>query len=364
MKTSLLWFSGLFAAAALWAQAPAGGVPGDAYSPEQLDQLLGPIALYPDPLVALILPAATFPSDITLAANFLAASGDPAGIDAQPWDPSVKGLARYPAVVQWLAANLDWTQALGAAFAQQPADVMKSIQQLRAKAVAIGTLADTPQQQVVMEGDDIRIVPAQPDTIYVPEYDPDVVYDVPSGYTGPYLTFGAGFPVGPWLGYECDWGGYGIWVAPWHPGWAYRANWGTPGTGGTRWHPDPNRVRPVVRNFYRPDAGPPHPRPLAGGPVAARPRAAPPRPAAAPERPAAAAPSSRPDYRGRIGAAPARPAPAPPRGAAFGSYSRGTETRASSARGQASRQAPVRSAPRPAPGRTAAPARAAAPARR
>jgi hypothetical protein len=146
--------------------------PGAAYSPEQLDQMLGPIALYPDPLVALILPASTVPSDLALAASYLAANGAPGGIDAQPWDPSVKALARYPEVVKWLNDNLDWTQALGAAFAQQPAEVMKSIQQLRAQARAAGTLIDTPQQKVDLEGDDIRIIPAQPDTIYVPEYDP------------------------------------------------------------------------------------------------------------------------------------------------------------------------------------------------
>jgi hypothetical protein len=138
------------------------------YTPEQLDQMLAPIALYPDPLIALILPASTDPSDIALAAQYLAANGDPSGIDAQTWDPSVKGLAHYPDVLKWMNDNLDWTRALGAAFAMQPADVMKSVQQLRAKAKASGTLVDTPQQQVDVEGDDIRIVPTQQDTIYVP----------------------------------------------------------------------------------------------------------------------------------------------------------------------------------------------------
>jgi hypothetical protein len=212
-----------------------------------------------------------------------------------------------------------------------------------------------------MEGDDIRIVPADQDTIYVPEYDPDVVYDVPSGYSGPYVTFGPGFPVGAWLGYECDWDSYAIWTAPWHPGWAYHLH-GAPGAGVRQWRPDPGRVRPVVRNFYQPGAVSPRPRPMAGA------RPAPSRSAPAP-RAAAPAPSSRPDYRGWSGAEETRPAmtsrPAPmgrpataaPSNSAFGGYNRGTETRSFSERGQASRQAPVRSAPRAEPARAAAPAR-------
>jgi len=115
--------------------------------------------------------------------------------------------------------NLDWTQALGAAFTQQPADVMKSVQQLRVQARAAGTLVNTPQQQVVMDGDNIRIVPAQPNTIYVPVYDPAIVYETPVGYAGPFLTFGMGYPVGAWLGYQCDWDDFGIWLGPWSPGW-------------------------------------------------------------------------------------------------------------------------------------------------
>ena len=186
MKAPLALFTALCLAVSLRAQAPAEGVAGTAYTPEQLDQLLAPIGLYPDPLIALILPASTAPSDISLAAQYVASGGNPSGIDAQPWDPSVRGLAHYPDVLKWMNDNLDWTRALGAAFAMQPADVMQSIQQLRAKAKAAGTLVDTPQQQVDMEGDDIRVIPAQQDTMYVPEYDPDMVYgDAPEGYAGP-----------------------------------------------------------------------------------------------------------------------------------------------------------------------------------
>ncbi len=320
------------------------------FSPEQLDQLLGPIALYPDPLVALILPASTVPSDLTLAANYRANGGAAAGIDAQPWDASVKGLARYPDVVKWMSANPEWTQTLGAAFAQQPADVMKSVQQLRAQARAAGTLVDTPQQQVELDGDDIRIVPAQPDTIYVPEYDPTVVYESSMDYDGPLITFSAGYPVGAWLSYQCDWDDFGIWIGPWERGWAYRREWLHPGAWHA-WRPDPRRSREVVRNFYRPAGRLPSPGFAPGFHAPVR------RPGAAPvaPRPARPAVAIHPDYRGREVQVP-RPGSPAPSSQLFGGYNRGTQTREFSNRGQGSRAAPVHSMPAPAP-RAAAPSR-------
>ncbi|HSY53393.1 MAG TPA: DUF3300 domain-containing protein, partial [Opitutaceae bacterium] len=188
MKIRPIILFGLGLAALLHAQVPSPDQAPD-YAPEDLDQLLAPIALYPDPLIALILPASTVPSDVTLAAGYLNENGDPAQIDNQGWDASVKALAHYPDVIKWMAANLEWTQAVGDAFVQQPADVMKSIQQLRARARAAGTLVDTAQQQVVMDDDgNISIVPAQPEIIYVPEYDPDAVYVE----GGPPLAYGPG----------------------------------------------------------------------------------------------------------------------------------------------------------------------------
>jgi Protein of unknown function (DUF3300) len=331
--------------------------PDATYSSEQLDQLLGPIALYPDPLIAVILPASTVPSDLALAASYLAANGSAGGIDAQPWDPSVKALARYPDVVKWMNENLDWTQALGAAFGQQPADVMRSVQQLRVQARAAGTLVNTPQQQVVAEGDNIRIVPAQPNIIYVPVYDPTIVYETPVGYAGPFVTFGIGFPVGAWLGYQCNWDDYGIWVGPWSPGWSYSRGWRNPGSGRDSWRawqPDPRRSRAMVRNFYRPEGRLPSPRVVAGYRAPARqPNAALRPPISRPISP----PASRPDFRGRTVAAP-RPSSPAPSSNLFGGYNRGTQTREFSARGQVSRSAPARTPPSP---RAAAPARAAAP---
>jgi len=342
MKAPLCLLLALGLAVTARAQAP-----GTRYSPEQLDQLLGPIALYPDPLVALILPASTTPSDVSAAAQYLASGADPSAVGSQPWPPSVQGLAHYPDVVKWMNDNLEWTQSLGAAFAMQPTDVMASIQQDRAKAKAAGSLTDTPQQQVDMEGDDIRIVPTNPNTIYVPEYDPDDVYDVPEGYAGPFITFGVGFPVGPWLGFECDWDNFGIWYGPWHPGWAYRRDWS--GGGWQHWHPDAAAGHSLVRNYYRPYATPPSPRVIAGAHSFSR------QPSMGNRQPAYQAPRSTPDYRG-YGAVAPRPNTPAPRGQLFGSYARGTQTREYSNRGRQSRQAPVRSAPAPrqpapAPGR-------------
>ena len=334
MKPLLGALLALGLAASLRAQDPGSG--GTEYTPEQLDQLVAPIALYPDPLIAIMLPAATAPSDISLAAQYLAANGDPSGIDSQPWDPSVKGLAHYPDVLNWMNGNPAWTNALGAAFATQPADVMKSVQQMRARARAAGTLVDTPQQQVDTDGDDIRIVPAQQNVIYAPAYDPEVVYDVPEGYSGPYLSFGVGYPAGAWLGFECDWDDFGIWAGPWRPGWAYRRDWRDSRWEGRPWHPDARGGHETVRDRYRPAGNMPAPRPVAGarGPV---------RVMNPGSRSLVEPPRSRPDYRGYGPGSVERPSAPAPASPLFGGYGRGTQARDNSARGHTSQKAPVRS---------------------
>ena len=206
--------------------APPPEIAPQQLSPEELETLLAPIALYPDALVALILPASTVPSDLVLAARYITSNGDPAQVANQPWDESVKSLVRYPDVLKWMDQNLDWTTALGEAFLDQPADVMNAIQGLRMEALAAGNLADSPQQQVVQEETIIRIVPAEPDVIYVPQYDPDVVYVQPYSQSfGPLLTFGAGFAVGSWLNYDCDWRRRSIYVGQWRPGWNHGRGW-------------------------------------------------------------------------------------------------------------------------------------------
>lgn len=142
----------------------------------ELAELLGPIALYPDALVALILPAATVPSDVVLGARYIRSNGDPDRVDNQPWDESVRALVRYPDVLSWMNENLEWTASVGEAFVEQPADVMNAIQSLRAQAQAVGNLKDTSQQRVVVREEVIRIIPADPEIIYVPRYDPEVVF--------------------------------------------------------------------------------------------------------------------------------------------------------------------------------------------
>jgi hypothetical protein len=174
----------------------------------------------------LILPASTVPSDLVLAERYIASNGDPAQVANQPWDDSVKSLVRYPEVLKWMDQNLEWTTAVGDAFLSQPADVMNSIQALRAEAIAAGNLTDTQQQRVVREKTCARIVPAEPEVIYVPQYDPEVVYVQPySEDVGPLLTFSAGFAVGSWLNYDCDWDRRGIYVGQWRPGWNQYRNW-------------------------------------------------------------------------------------------------------------------------------------------
>ena len=234
---------------------------------EQLDQLLGPIALYPDALIALILPAATVPSDVVLAERYLAGEGvGPAQIDDQSWDDSVKALAHYPTVVTWMDQNLSWTKQLGEAFIAQPAEVMKSIQRLRAAARAAGTLVDTPQQQVVTQSDTISIVPAERDVIYVPYYDPDIVYIRRPGYSygSSFFSFSVGYPVGFWLGYNLDWHQRRIWMIDRHererywrdqrdwrrPSFAAGSTW-TNDTWRRPWTPNPNYVRPVQPHYRR-----------------------------------------------------------------------------------------------------------------
>jgi hypothetical protein len=188
-----------------------------AYASAQLDQMLAPIALYPDPLVAQILMASTYPLEVVEASRWLQ---DPASaaltgqqlawaLQQQPWDPSVKSLVPFPQVLRMMDSNLQWTERLGDAFLAQQVAVMDSVQRLRRQAQAAGALTSTPQQVVSIEGPDILIEPVNPDVVYVPAYNPTVAYGAwpypgyppydfyPSGYyPGPALIgFGAGIVV-------------------------------------------------------------------------------------------------------------------------------------------------------------------------
>jgi hypothetical protein len=173
-------------------------------SAAELDQMLGPIALYPDPLIAQILPASTLPSEIVLADRYVTGGGDLTLIDQQPWDPSIKALARYPTILNWLDNNLAWATALGQAFLYQQQDVMMSIQRLRAQAQALGNLQSTPQENVVADSGTIEILPANPDMIYVPVYQPGMVY-FQRPFGSPFISFGIGLSIGAWLNHDFDW---------------------------------------------------------------------------------------------------------------------------------------------------------------
>jgi len=181
--------------------APANQPLSDA----QLDQLLGPIALYPDPLIAEILPASTLPTQIVLADRYITGGGDPNQIAQQPWDASVQAIAHYPKVLKWMDDNLSATTELGQAFLNQQQAVMASIQRLRATASKLGNLQSTPQQQVTDDGGDIEIDPTDDQEMYVPVYQPDQVYD-DSANGSPYITYDPGCPIGDWLDNDFDWG--------------------------------------------------------------------------------------------------------------------------------------------------------------
>jgi uncharacterized membrane protein YgcG len=155
-------------------------------------------------------------------------------------------VARYPSVLKWMDDNLNWTTQTGQAFLNQQPEVMNSIQRLRATASKLGNLQSSPQQQVIADGSDIEIVPADPQVIYVPVYQPDqVYYDAP--YGAPFITFGIGWPFGLWMDYDCNWGGGNLIF--WGHGYSRPANW---------WH-ESSRQRDmghtgVWRSDYHPGA--------------------------------------------------------------------------------------------------------------
>jgi hypothetical protein len=196
-----------------------------------LQQLVAPIALYPDSLVAQILAASTFPEQVVQADRWLQAHPElkddalAQAVDQQPWDVSVKALAAFPSVLGNMDKNLSWTSSLGDAYYNQQQNVMDAIQVMRQQAQKAGNLKSTPQQNVSVDGSDVVIQPVDPQVVYVPAYDPWLVYGVgiapwPGWYEypgiwfgGPYLSFGLGFGVGYFGGFGWGWNHWGF---DWH----------------------------------------------------------------------------------------------------------------------------------------------------
>ena len=211
--------------------APAQAAPAPPYTqqtPEQLQQLVAPIALYPDSLVAQILAASTFPEQVVEADRWVQEhpdlKGDALGqaVDQQPWDPSVKALTAFPSVLGNMDKNLSWTSSLGDAYYNQQQDVMDAVQVMRQRAENAGNLKTTPQQTVTTQGSSIVVQPANPEVVYVPAYDPWLVYGDPImawpgwypypgiWYGGPYLSFGIGFGIGFFGGFGWGWRHWGF----------------------------------------------------------------------------------------------------------------------------------------------------------
>ena len=206
-----------------------------ALTTSDIENIVSPIALYPDQLIAQILGAATYPDQVTAASNYVNSSslkGDALmkAVDGQPWDPSVKALTQVPTVLDQMAKNLAWTSALGDAAFNQQADVMTAIQKLRQEAKAAGNLKTTKEIKVVQESPQtIVIQQASPQVVYVPSYNPTVVYGTPynpPGYstaalvTTGLISFGVGMAIGASMNNSCcGWGYYGGgWGCNWHGG--------------------------------------------------------------------------------------------------------------------------------------------------
>ncbi|MBU3565489.1 DUF3300 domain-containing protein [Polynucleobacter sp. MWH-HuK1] len=200
-------------------------------SQAQLEALVAPIALYPDPLVSQILMASTYPLEVSEATNWLRNNSNLKGdtlnkaLQQQNWDASVKSLVSFPPVLEMMGSQLTWTQNLGNAVLAQQSDTMSAIQALRAKAKKTGALQSNAQQTVTTQGsgssETIVIQPANPQVVYVPSYNPTVVYGTwpypayppvayyPPGYVAgtALLSFGVGMAVGAALWGGCHWGG-------------------------------------------------------------------------------------------------------------------------------------------------------------
>ena len=394
------------------AQSPPPSAPpqGPAvFTPDRLDQLLAPIALHPDPLVGQILIAATYPLEVVQATRWLqdpnhAALAGPvlaAALDLRPWDLSVKALVSFPQILRMMDGSLEWTEAVGDAFLSDQAAVMDAIQRLRQRAQSAGILVTTPQQMVVTADQAIGIIPADPQVVYVPTYDPGAAYGTwvyaPSPFFGypvvvaplgsvDGLSFGVGIVVvwSFWGWHHWDWHHHRLHV---DDNRFHHISGHRPPPGGF-WQHDPvhrhgvpyrdpgTRARfvgapyvdvrgydpgPAVRPGIRPGGTPPR---AAAPPKSPAPRRVIPTPGAAGGGPAVK-PGTHPGgsvVPPRAAVPPQRPVPRPvtptvggalrPFAPAFESFGRGVDVRTHTERGQSSRQfiaPPSQRAPAPPP---------------
>ena len=224
---------GLLASPAPLQAAAAGDESAAVVPPDQLDSLVAPIALYPDPMLSQTLVASTYPLEIIQLQQWLGKNQnlkDKALADAvakQPWDASIQAMAALPDVVKQMAENIQWTTDLGNAFLAQQSDVMDAVQRMRKKAKDAGNLKSSEQQKVetkVVESQQVIVIQqASPEVVYVPSYNPTVVYGAPAypyppiAYPPPgYYAAGMAISFGVGLAMGAAWGG----------GWGYNSNWG------------------------------------------------------------------------------------------------------------------------------------------
>jgi hypothetical protein len=250
------------------------------FSQEQLDQMIAPIALYPDSLLAQILMAATYPLEVVMAERWIKQNkglqGDQLNdaLDKQTWDTSVKALVPFPEVLAMMSDKLDWTQVVGDAFLAQESDVMDTVQQLRQRAYAANNLKSSEKQQVTVEENVIRIEPTNPQVIYVPAYDPSWAYGSwwwpsyppyavypywPGVFIAPgYIAFGVGCFVGAYWGHawgHWDWGQHSVYVNDRHNININRRNYDVSNMRTTPWRHDPGHRS--FRGFDRSSSGGP-----------------------------------------------------------------------------------------------------------
>jgi len=243
---------------------------------EELDQMLAPIALYPDPLLVQMLMAATYPLEVVEATRWVNANPNLKGeqlaiaLEQKGWDPSVKSLANFPTALAMMDGNLTWTQNLGDAFLAQKDQVMDTVQHLRARAQAQGNLETTAEQRVTTQDQTILVEPADAQVIYVPAYNPSMAYGPwwypgyppyyynPLGYViGGLINLGVGLLLGaPWgYAWGCfDWYHHGVYVNPYQNHYYnnyinrdhYAKRWHNDGGGKREWGHDPEHRRNVA----------------------------------------------------------------------------------------------------------------------